>query len=188
MIEICYCDSRCGITIGWLAFQDLGIKQSLLDVQYFGTACPSRASEIQAIMVLRASDAILEKNIAIIRHNFGLLEKFMERHSDLFEWVRPKAGTRNCAGMEYAKTNLLLNVGAIAFIKFKGPLSSEELGAQLAGAGISIKPAYIFSDVVTENNDYFRVGYGEEKMPKALDALEQFVEEHKQSWEKKSRL
>ena len=49
----------CGVTIGWLAFQDLSMKQALVDVQYFGTACPSRASELQAIMVLRASDRIL---------------------------------------------------------------------------------------------------------------------------------
>jgi hypothetical protein len=35
--------------------RSISIKQRLVDVQYFGTACPSRASELQAIMVLRAS-------------------------------------------------------------------------------------------------------------------------------------
>ena len=54
----------CGITIGWVALQDLELKQKLIDVQYFGTACPSRASEIQALMVLRASDEILARNPA----------------------------------------------------------------------------------------------------------------------------
>lgn len=63
----------CGITIGWLALQDLNVKQQLIDVQYFGTACPGRAAELQAIMTLRASDAILEKNLAIIRRNLDLL-------------------------------------------------------------------------------------------------------------------
>jgi hypothetical protein len=43
--------------------------------------------------------------------------------SGLFEWVRPKAG-------------------AVAFIKFKGPLTSEQLGEALAAEGVSIKPAY----------------------------------------------
>ena len=61
----------CGITIGWLACQDLALKQRLVDAQYFGTACPSRASELQALMVLRASDAILARNMAIIRRNIG---------------------------------------------------------------------------------------------------------------------
>merc|ERR1712242_284488 len=96
----------CGVTIGWLAFQDLTIKQKLLDVQYFGTACPSRASELQAIMTLRASEHILEKNLTIIRRNLALLDEFMERYSDLFDWVRPTAG-------------------AIAFLHFKGPCSSD---------------------------------------------------------------
>merc|ERR1711904_537088 len=53
----------CGVTIGWIATQDMELKQRLVDTQYFGPACPSRASEIQGIMILRASDAILEKNM-----------------------------------------------------------------------------------------------------------------------------
>ena len=158
----------CGVSIGWLAFQDLSIKQRLVDVQYFGTACPSRASEIQAIMVLRSSDQILQKNMAIIRRNFGLLDAFIRRYADLFEWVRPSAG-------------------AIAFIKFKGPLSSSELGEQLAQAGIGIKPAYCFTDAVTPEKDYFRVGYGEEAMPRNLQALAVFVEQHQAAWKNQTR-
>lgn len=153
----------CGITIGWLALQDLDLKEKIIDTQYFGTACPSRASEIQAIMVLRASGEILERNLKIIRHNKALLDNFVEKYSDLFEWVRP-------------------NAGAIAYMKFKGPLTSEELGEKLAAAGISIKPAYVFSDGCDYDIDYFRIGFGESIMPKALDALIQFVEDHKEEW------
>lgn len=154
----------CGITIGWLALSDMDLKQKVIDTQYFGTACPSRASEIQAIMTLRASDKILEKNLTIIRHNLALLDVFFQDYADLFGWVHPKAG-------------------AIAFVKFKGPLTSEELGAQLAKAGISIKPAYVFDDSDSDDyRDYFRIGYGEEIMPQALDALRGFVEDHKEVW------
>ena len=81
----------CGITIGWLAFQDLGIKQALVDAQYFGTACPSRASELQAIMVLRSSERILGRNLAIIRHNLGLLDEFIAR----YRFVRVHTGQRS---------------------------------------------------------------------------------------------
>ena len=153
----------CGVTIGWLAFHDLEIKQRLVDAQYFATQCPSRASELQALMILRASETILDKNLSIIRHNLALLKRFMATYSDLFEWVPPSAG-------------------AVAFIKFKGPLSSEELGRELAACGISVKPAYCFTDVVTADNDYFRVGFGEEVMPSALGALTSFVEEHQGAW------
>ena len=159
----------CGITIGWLAFRDLALKQRLVDVQYFGTASPSRASELQAIMALRASDAILQRNMAIIRSNLKLLDSFIARHADLFEWVRPTAG-------------------AVASIHFKGPLSSQALGVQLAEAGIGIKPAYCFPDVVTPETDYFRVGYGEASFPQSLDALGAFVQKHRQAWRIRSRL
>lgn len=153
----------CGITIGWLAFQDMSIKEKLFDVQYFGTACPSRASELQTMMALRSSDDILERNIKIIHHNLSLLDQFFEDYSDLFEWERP-------------------NAGAIAYVKFKGPLTTEELGAELAKEGISIKPAYVFSDGIEDYDDYFRIGFGESIMPKALEALRKFVEKHKNSW------
>jgi aspartate/methionine/tyrosine aminotransferase len=153
----------CGITIGWLALQDLELKQKLIDVQYFGTACPSRASEIQAIMTLRASDIILKEKLNIIRHNLTLLDKFFANYQDLFEWVRP-------------------NAGAIAFVKFKGPLTSDELGTVLAESGISIKPAYVFMSDVKGYEDYFRIGYGELDMPTALTALINFVEMNKSDW------
>jgi aspartate/methionine/tyrosine aminotransferase len=153
----------CGVTIGWLALQDLELKQKIIDVQYFGTACPSRASEIQAIMTLRASDIILERRMSIIRRNLALLDQFIEDYGDLFEWVRP-------------------NAGAIAFVKFKGPLKSDELGDKLAESGISIKPAYVFTGDYTNHQAYFRVGYGEEVMPGALTALKDFVENNKRAW------
>jgi len=92
-----------------------------------------------------------------------LLDQFIEDYGDLFEWVRPHAG-------------------AIAFVKFKGPLRSDELGEQLAKSGISIKPAYVFTGDYTAHQDYFRIGYGEEIMPGALTALIDFVEENKQAW------
>jgi aspartate/methionine/tyrosine aminotransferase len=153
----------CGLTIGWLALQDLNLKQKLVDIQYFGTACPSRASEIQAIMTLRSSDIILKKNVEIIQKNLQLLDKFMDKYQRYFDWVRPTASP-------------------VAFVRFKGPLSSNELGEALAKEGISIKPTYCFTDDVIDYQDYFRIGYGEKVMPTRLDALIRFVEKHKGDW------
>lgn len=95
----------------------------------------------------------------------------MRENGDLFEWVPPAAG-------------------AIASIRFKAGLSSTELGDRLAKEGISIKPAYCFTDEpITADNDYFRVGFGEEVMPKALEALAAFVAKYRESWGKtRSRL
>ena len=153
----------CGVTIGWLALQDLDLKQRLVDIQYFGTACPARASEIQAIMILRANDIILTKNKVIIKKNLKLLDQFFVKYAEFFEWVRPAAST-------------------VGFVRFKGPFSSEELGEQLAVAGISIKPAYVFTEDSDVYEDYFRIGFGEQAMPKALDELVKFVNENSASW------
>ena len=153
----------CGITIGWLALQDMELKQKIIDVQYFGTACPSRASEIQAMMALKSSNYIIDRNLTIIKRNLALLDKFVDDYSDLFEWVRPTAG-------------------AIGFMKFNGPLTSNELGNELVKVGISIKPAYVFGDDITGFEDYFRIGFGEDIMPKALDELIKFVENNKEEW------
>ena len=155
----------CGITIGWLACSDLNLVQKLIDVQYFGTACPGRSSEIQARMVLTASDAIIKDRIAIIKKNKKLLQNFIEnKFSEWFAWKRP-------------------NAGAIAFVKFKGPWTSEELGRHLADVGISIKPAYCFSrDVSSDFEDYFRIGFGEIKMPLALEEFSKFITDHEEVW------
>ena len=125
---------------------------------------PSRASEIQAIMTLRASDRILERNLNIIKRNMQLLREFMSTYRDIFEWIEPKAG-------------------AVGFVRFKGPLTTTELGEEMAKAGISMKPAYCFSPgPMTPENDLFRIGFGESVMPAALEALKLFVEQQRNNW------
>jgi DNA-binding transcriptional MocR family regulator len=155
----------CGISIGWLACSDLTMVQKLVDIQYFGSACVSRASEIQGRMILAASEAILEDRRNIILKNKELLTDFIEnKYCEWFAWRRP-------------------NAGAIAFVEFKGPWTSSELGLHLKKASISIKPAYCFIDEVTpELQNYFRVGFGEAKFPLALRALEEFVKTHQSLW------
>ncbi|CAJ1943373.1 unnamed protein product [Cylindrotheca closterium] len=155
----------CGISIGWLVCRDRSMIQTLVDVQYFGTACVSRVSEIQGRMVLAASSAILKDRMTTIRHNKALLQEFIEvKYAKWFSWNRP-------------------NAGAIAFVKFLGPWTSNQFGDELAKAGISIKPAYCFADTIPpEIQQYFRVGFGERRMPLALEALGEFVEKHQDSW------
>jgi DNA-binding transcriptional MocR family regulator len=169
MLTLFLARGACGITIGWLACQDPAMIQQIWDCQYFGTACMSRASEIQAVMVLRASDTILKDRLTIIRQNKALLQDVIEnKYPDLFEWRKP-------------------NAGAVAFVKFKGPLTTLELGNLLAQHGVSIKPAYCFSDVVSPEIDYFRVGFGEKKMPLALDEFVKVVEKNKVAWREAMR-
>ena len=98
-------------------------------------------------MVLRASEAILEKNLGILQWNKARLEEFV------FSWVVP----RDCA---------------IVCLRFVGPMSSADLGDNMdEAAGILIKPAYCFDSVVVEDRHYFHVGFGEDITFEALEAL-----------------
>jgi len=164
----------CGVTIGWLACQDLSMVQRLVDAQYFGTACVSRASEIQARMVLGSSGAILKERREIVLRNKAHLMSFVEKYSEFFSVNEP-------------------NAGAIAFVKFK-LFPSHLLGEQLASNGISIKPYYCFAEVDDEACEakqypceayHFRVGFGELAFPSKLDALARFVDESADGWRRK---
>ena len=44
-------------------------------------------------MALRKRDDILHRNLSIISTNLKLLDDFFARHSHMFEWHRPSAGS-----------------------------------------------------------------------------------------------
>jgi aspartate/methionine/tyrosine aminotransferase len=94
-----------GACIGRVACQDIDVVEKLLKAQHMYAVCFFRAGEIQAMMILRQKDKIIAKNLHIIKNNLALLDEYFEENADLFDWVRPEAG-------------------AIAFVKFKGPLTS----------------------------------------------------------------
>ena len=151
-----------GASLGWIACRDADARQRFKDAAYFGTACVARASELQGIMVLRARDALLERNIGIIRRNLAIVERFLGDNSDLFSYVKPTAG-------------------CVLFVEFKGPLTSTALGDALANEGISIKPSYCFTDDDSVDQ-YFRIGFGEEKVAAAIEALARFVAAKRGEW------
>lgn len=151
-----------GMCIGWVICQDLDIIEKLLKAQHMYGVCFSRAGEIQAMMALRASGDIIGRNMKIIKENLMLLDDFFEEYTDLFEWVRPRAG-------------------GTGFVKFKGPLSGDELGAQLLKVGILVFPPYIF-DCEAELKQYFRIGFSRRTMPAALTAFKEFVDARKSKW------
>ena len=151
-----------GVTLGWIACRDADARQRFKDAMYYGTACVARASELQGIMVLRARDALLERNLGIIRRNLAIVERFLGENRDLFSYVKPTAG-------------------CVLFVEFKGPLTSTQLGDALAADGISIKPSYCFTDDDSVDQ-YFRIGFGEEKVPAAIEALARFVAAKRDEW------
>ena len=117
-------------------------------------------------MVLRSSDEILKRNMEIIEGNLILLRGFVKRWKEFFRW--------NGDGVK---------AGAICFIECL-VMSSEELGDELAAYGISIKPAYCFSDDPKRDDieGYFRVGFGEKRFGECLLMFGKHVESKMVEW------
>ncbi len=71
--------------------------------------------------------------------------------------------------------------GGTGFVKFKGPITSDELAKELLEEGILVFPSYIF-DCEDNLKQYFRIGFSRKTMPAALDAFKKFVDERRAQW------
>lgn len=151
-----------GVCIGWVACQDLDLVAKLQRSQHIYSVCLSRAGEIQAMMVLRQKEKIIARNLQIINENLLILDKYFKEHSDLFEWVPPKAS-------------------GTGFVKFKGPFDADQLAAELLEVGILIFGPSIF-DCDENLKQYFRIGFSRRTMPAALKAFEKFIDNRKETW------
>lgn len=145
-----------GLRIGWLVTKDKNLLQKCAIFKDYTTICSSAPSEILAIVGLRAKEKIIERNLLIIKENLKHLEAFFTRHSDLFEWLKPKAGT-------------------IAFPKLKITKDIEKFCTDvMEKKGIMILP----SSVYNFDGSYFRVGFGRRNFSEALGKLEEYLKEN----------
>jgi aspartate/methionine/tyrosine aminotransferase len=142
-----------GTRIGWLATQDEEILRSCLDLKLYLTICNSAPSEILGIIALRAKERIIERNLSIIRRNLDLLDRFFERHSKIFSWKRPIAGST-------AFPKLIPSLPISTF--------TEEL---VEKEGVMLLPGTVYDFP----GNHFRLGYGRKNLPEALERLDRYV-------------
>ena len=143
-----------GLRIGWIACQDQKTLERICSYKFYTTICNSAPSEILALMALRAKEHILGRNRNIMLKSFSDLEKFMEKHSKIFSWIKPKAGTT--AAIE------LLHVKSVQDF-------AEELVAE---SGLLIMPMQVYG---FEGN-YFRVGFGKRNTSQLLEIFEESLQ------------
>lgn len=141
-----------GLRIGWIATRDRALLDRLAGVKDYLTICSSAPSELLAELALRHRDAVLERNRGIVRENLALLEDFLERRGDLFEWVPPAAGP-------VAYPALRAGQGANAFC--------AEL---LERTGVLLLPGSLFDDC---DHRHVRIGFGRKDFPEGLARLEE---------------
>ena len=142
-----------GARIGWLATQDNGLFKQIAAYKDYTTICNSAPSEILSIIGLRAKDVIITSHLKRIERNLVLLDGFLERHTDLFEWTRPIAGTIGFPRIKATE-------GALAFCQ---KLVEE--------AGIMLLPSTVYD----YDDQHVRLGFGRENFPEGLRKIDEWL-------------
>ena len=139
-----------GLRIGWLAGRDTQLYQRWQEYKDYTTICSSAPSEILALIGLRAHDAIVARNLEIVRANLAQAEAFCTRHAGLFGWLAPQAGS-------------------VAFPEWRGTGGVEDFCARcLERQGVMVVPGSMFD----YDGPHFRVGLGRRNFPQALERVE----------------
>ncbi|WP_218134039.1 aminotransferase class I/II-fold pyridoxal phosphate-dependent enzyme [Tenacibaculum sp. MAR_2009_124] len=144
-----------GLRIGWLATQNRTILEKVTMLKEYTTICNAGPSEFLAGIALRNRHAILNKNLKIIQHNLPLYDTFFTKYADFFSWYKP-------------------NAGPIAFVKMHFEINDMAFAEQaIKKKGVLILPGGVY-----DFNGYFRIGFGRQKIPEALEQFESFVLEN----------
>ncbi|KKY13250.1 putative aspartate aminotransferase [Diplodia seriata] len=87
--------SLAGIRVGWIAARDPAVVARLAAARHYTTISVSSLDQQVAARALGPATvhALLARNIGLAKANLELLDKFVVKHDDVVEWVKPKAGT-----------------------------------------------------------------------------------------------
>lgn len=143
-----------GLRIGWLATKDSTLLDRMQAFKDYTTICSSAPSEVLAIMALRARDNIINRNMDIIRHNLGVMERFCAEHKDWFRWLKPQAGS-------------------VAFPCLTSSMSVDKFCQEvLEQKGVMVVPGSVFE----YPGQHFRLGLGRKDLPQAIERVREYVE------------
>ena len=129
-----------GIRIGWIATQDKKLIESIIAIREQVTICNSAIGEAIAIHVLEnKKKEILEYARKHAMKNLKIVEEWIERQSNILEWIKPEAGV-------------------VAFPRFKNiSIDPEKIYVTLAE---KYKTFVIPGRCFEMDNYFFRIGYG----------------------------
>ncbi len=142
-----------GLRIGWLIVKDVALYDRLAELKDYTTICSAGPAEVLALMGLRARETILARHRERILRNLKPLDVFFDKHPGAFTWIRPKAGTVGFPGYNR-----------------KEPVA-EFCERAVREAGVMVLPSTMYEYAAP----HFRVGFGRENMPAALERLERLL-------------
>ncbi len=144
-----------GLRLGWLACRDSAFLQKIVSLKHYTTICASAPSEFLTALAFRHRQKFIDRNLQIVLRNLRQLSAFFSRHSNLFAWTTPNAGT----------------IGFARFIPQKDVQSF--CGQLVRDAAVLLLPGAVFDEP-----RHIRFGYGRRNMPEALAQLESWLATH----------
>jgi aspartate/methionine/tyrosine aminotransferase len=82
-----------GLRIGWIATKNKRVYDSMAALKDYTTICNSAPSEFLSEVAMRNRQILVARNLDIIKYNLNIMDDFFDRHTDLFSWARPRAGS-----------------------------------------------------------------------------------------------
>jgi len=138
-----------GLRIGWSCARDAALYQRMATLKDYLSICNSAPSEFLAVVALRHNAELTARVRAITTQNLALLDDFFAPRSDLFGWIRPRAGTT-------------------AFPRYLGGSSDAFCARVVREAGVLLLPSTLFD----AGDEHIRFGYGRADVAEALAALD----------------
>ncbi len=144
-----------GLRLGWVACRNPEVRRAMVELKDYTTICVAAPSEFLARLALRHRDAILARNLEIIRGNLRCLDDFLARHERLFSWRRPSAGP-------------------VAFPAVRFAAASDDFCAGLLrDCGVLLAPGSLFGAAAR----HFRIGFGRSDFKTGLERLSRYLEQ-----------
>jgi hypothetical protein len=146
-----------GIRVGWLCTRCEPVLARVQKLKQYTTICGGTPNELIARIALSNGDAIISRNLSILRGNLRLVENFFARHSERFQWVSPRVGT-----VSYPKL-ALDGDDAEAYCS-----SLAEQSNLLLVPPAAMAPHDVTSELNERVGPRFRLGFGRTTLPELL--------------------
>jgi aspartate/methionine/tyrosine aminotransferase len=141
-----------GLRIGWIATKNKKIYEKMASLKDYTTICNSAPSEFLAELAMRNRHQLSARNLGIIMQNLTIIDALFARHSSVFSWVRPQAGS-------------------MAFPRYLDGNVETFCDNLVKKAGVLLLPGSIYDD----SGNHFRLGLGRRNLPQAVEKLEEFL-------------
>jgi len=142
-----------GLRLGWIATKSAQVLERMSTFKDYLTISNSAPSEYLSTIAVRHTDALIERNVSIVRANLRVLDDFFARHADRFEWHRPRAGT-------------------IGFVRLKRGHAAQFCAELLERTGVLLLP----STLIDHGDAHVRLGFGRRNMPEVVGLLDAYLE------------